>query len=84
MLRFRLKELIAEKEFRENRVVTLVEIGEATGIHRMTLSKIANHRGYNPSADVLDRLCSYFRCRIEQLVEHIPENTGSKSQDSTE
>ncbi len=75
MLRFRLKELIAEKEFRENRVVTLVEIAKATSIHRMTLSKLANHRGYNPSADVLDRLCSYFRCRIEQLVEHIPDNT---------
>ena len=74
MLRFRLKELIAEKEFRENRVVTLVEIAEATGIHRMTLSKLSNHRGYNPSADILDRLCSYFKCRIEQLVEHIPDN----------
>lgn len=77
MLRFRLKELIAEKEFRENRVVTLVEIAEATAIHRMTLSKLANHRGYNPSADVLDRLCSYFHCRIEQLVEHIAENSIS-------
>lgn len=71
MLRFRLKELIAEKEFQENRVVTLVEISEATGIHRMTLSKLANHRGYNPSADILDKLCSFFGCRIEQLVEHV-------------
>ena len=78
MLRFRLKELIADKEFRENRVVTLVEVAEGTGIHRMTLSKLANHRGYNPSADVLDRLCTYFRCRIEQLVEHIPETAATK------
>lgn len=78
MLRFRLKELIADKEFRENRMVTLVEIDEATGTHRMTLSKLANHRGYNPSADVLDRLYTYFRCRIEQLVEHIPENPATR------
>lgn len=77
MLRFRLKELIAEKEFREGRVVTLIEIASATGIHRMTLSKLANHRGYNPSADVLDKLCSYFRCRIEQLVEHLPDEQES-------
>lgn len=28
----------------------------------------------NPTADVLDRLCSYFRCRIEDLVEHIPDH----------
>lgn len=80
MLRFRLKELAAEKEFRENRVVTLVEIAEATGIHRMTLSKLANHRGYNPSADILDRLCNYFGCRIEQLVEHIPDTQNSRNE----
>ena len=73
MLRFRLKELIAEREFAQGRVITLVEIAEATGIHRMTLSKLSNHRGYNPTADVLDRLCDYFGCRIEQLVEHLPK-----------
>lgn len=78
MLRFRLKELIAEKEFREGRVVTMLEIANATGIHRMTLSKLSNHRGYNPSADILDRLCTYFRCRIEQLVEHLPDETVSE------
>ena len=72
MLRFRLKELLAEREFNEGRVITLTEVAAATGVHRMTLSKIANHRGYNPTADVLDKLCNYFSCRIEQLVEHIP------------
>ena len=77
MLRFRLKELIAEREFREGRVITLIEIANATGIHRMTLSKLANHRGYNPSADVLDKLCTYFGCRIEQLVEHLTDDSAS-------
>jgi DNA-binding Xre family transcriptional regulator len=77
MLRFKLKELIAEKEFQEGRVVTLVEIAESTGIHRMTLSKLANHRGYNPSAEILDKLCSYFKCPIEALVEHLPDVGGS-------
>ena len=79
MLRFRLKELVADKEFRENRVVTMIEIAEATGIHRMTLSKLANRRGYNPSADVMDRLCTYFRCPIEALVQHVPDEAGSDS-----
>ena len=76
MLRFRFKELVAEKEFKESRVVTMVEIASATGIHRMTLSKLANHRGYNPTSDVLDKLCTFFNCRIEQLVEHIPDQEG--------
>ncbi len=73
MLRFKLKELLAEKEFQEGRVIPMTEVANHTGIHRMTLSKLSNHRGYNPTADVLDRLCSYFDCRIEQLVEHIPD-----------
>lgn len=74
MLRFRFKELLAEKEFRENRVITITEVASATDINRMTISKLANQRGYKPNSDVLDRLCSYFNCRIEQLVEHIPDN----------
>ncbi len=78
MLRFRLKELLAEREFREGRVITMVEVAENTGIHRMTLSKLANHRGYNATTDVMDRLCNYFSCRIEQLVEHIPGDNTPK------
>lgn len=74
MLRFKLKELLADREFREGRVITMTEVAEATGIHRMTLSKLSNHRGYNPSADILDKLCSYFKCAIQDLVVHIPDN----------
>lgn len=71
MLRFHLKELIAEKEFRENRRITIAEVAQETGINRMTLSKIINHRGHSTVTDNLDRLCSYFGCPIEKLVTHI-------------
>lgn len=71
MIRYRLKELLAEKEFQERRVITLAEVAEATGIHRATLSKIANSPGYNTGTDNLDKLCSYFGCKIEQLIQHI-------------
>lgn len=77
MLRFKLKELIAEKEFREGRIISLVEISAETGIHRMTLSRVANHRDANPTADVLDRLCIYFSCPINSLVEHHPPKKRS-------
>ncbi len=78
MIRFRLKELIAEKEFRERRVITMTEVAAKTGINRMTLSKIANHPGYSTVTDNLDRLCDYFQCRVEQLAEHIPsEEAGA-------
>lgn len=81
MIRFRLKELIADKEFREKRVVTLAEIAEATGIHRVTLSKIGNNRGYHTGTEILDRLCQYFECEIGQVVVHVPEPASSDLSD---
>lgn len=72
MLRFKIKELIGKKEFEEGRRITISEIAEATGIHRMTLSKMINKRGYNTGTDNLDRLCEYFDCQIQDLVEYIP------------
>jgi DNA-binding Xre family transcriptional regulator len=73
MLRFKLSERIADKEFRERRRLTVIEISEATGINRMTLSKLMNKHGANVQTDNLDLLCSYFGCRIEELVEHVPD-----------
>jgi putative transcriptional regulator len=73
MIRYRIQELLAEKQFKEGRRVTLLELAEATGISRVTLSKMVNQRGYGTLTDHLDKLCSYFGCRIEQLAEHIPE-----------
>lgn len=73
MIRFRLRELIIEKEFTENRRITLEEIGRATEIQRTTLSRIGGQRGYNTTTQNIDRLCHYFGCRVENLMEHIPE-----------
>ena len=78
MLRFKLKELIAEKEFQEGRRVTILEISERTGITRNTLSKMLNQPGASVRSEYLDRLCSYFNCRIEQLVEHVPDNANPR------
>jgi putative transcriptional regulator len=82
MLRFRLQELIAEKQFQDGKRVTLTVISKATKINRVTLSKMANQRGYSTVTKNLDRLCSYFGCRIEQLVEHIPDEMPSEKQSS--
>jgi putative transcriptional regulator len=76
MIRFRLKEVLAEKEFRDGRRVTFDEVAAATGIHRTTLSKIANHRGYNTTTDVLDKLCIFFCIPLSDLAEHL---TGEPS-----
>ena len=68
MIRFRLKELIADKEFNEGRRITYEDISKATGVHRTTLSKIANQKGYNTTTDVLDKLCIYFGVSLDKVA----------------
>ncbi len=71
MIRFRLRELMGDKAFRENRRVTFEEVSGATGINRTTLSKMVNQRGYNTTTDNLDQLCRFFKCPISDLVEYV-------------
>jgi putative transcriptional regulator len=71
MIRFRLKELLADKAFQEGRRITLEEVAKAAGIHRTTLSKVANVKGYNTTTDNLDKLCRYFCCELGALAEFV-------------
>ncbi|MBS0589813.1 MAG: helix-turn-helix transcriptional regulator [Proteobacteria bacterium] len=77
-LRFKLKERIADNEFRESRRISLIEVANETGIGRITLSRMLN-RGTHVRSDTLDRLCTYFGCRIEELVAHIPDAPAEKA-----
>lgn len=72
MIRFKLKEQIAEREFRESRRITLIEVADATGIGRITLSRMLKP-GAVVRTDTLDALCAYFDCRLEDLAEFVPE-----------
>ena len=74
MIRFKLKQQIADLEFREKRRVSLQEVADATNINRATLSKMLNQHGAVVRTDVLDKLCEYFGCQLEDLAEHVPED----------
>ena len=78
MIRVRLKEMLAEKEFRGGVSATMKDVAEATGIHRVTLTKIGKNRGYNPSLDIIDRLCDYFDCEISDLLVRVPDNVAAE------
>jgi len=75
MIRFRLQELIANKGYEEKRNITLDEISAATGIHRVTLSRISNKVGYSTSTNVLGSLCEYFDCEIGDIAERVKEES---------
>ncbi|MDD3937573.1 helix-turn-helix domain-containing protein [Rhodoferax sp.] len=76
MIRFKLGEMIEKKQFLEGRRVTINEIATATGLNRMTLSKLLNQKGYGTGTDTMDRLCGYFACRIEDLMEHVSDGAS--------
>lgn len=71
MIRFKLKELIAEKSFKEGRRINLQEVADEAGIHRTTLSKMQSPTGYNTTTENLDKLCCYFNCKIEDIIEYV-------------
>jgi putative transcriptional regulator len=73
VIRFKLAEQIEKKQFKESRRITIQEVAEASGVNRMTLSKILNHRGYSTGTDIVDKLCSYFACPVSDLLEHISD-----------
>ena len=64
---------MADQQFRTGTRVTLTELAAATGISRVTLSKMINQRGYGTLTQHLDALCRYFGCRLDQLVEYVPD-----------
>jgi len=76
MLRFRLKEMIANKEFECDQRLTIGDIAKETKINRMTLSKMINHKGCNVGTDKLDKLCKFFGCKVEDIVEYIPDENS--------
>ena len=73
MIRFKLKELLANKEFNERRVIPLAEVAKETGIHRGTLSKIANEVPCNTVTDNIDKLCRYFQCGVAEVMEFVED-----------
>ena len=79
MIRFRIRELLSDKAFREGRHVTLEEVSAATGVNRSTLSKMANQRGYNTTTDNLDRLCRYFGVGLAEIAQYVDDASVSNS-----
>jgi len=75
-IRYRLKERIADIEFRTRRVLPLKDLAEATGVHRVTLSRLANNRGVDVRMGTIDKLCAFFQCQIGDLVEYVPDESA--------
>ena len=57
--------------------MTKKELMQKTGISKSTMDKMG--RGEIVSLEIIDRLCNYFECNIEDVVEHrFTEKRGNK------
>jgi putative transcriptional regulator len=68
MIQIQIKELIASRSHKWGRKVTVNEIAHATGISRMTLSRMMRFEAYSTVTDHLDKLCDFFDCEVQELV----------------
>lgn len=45
------------------------ELMAATGISKSTMDKMG--RGEQVSLDIIDRICNYFECEVEDVISHV-------------
>ncbi|WP_047396196.1 MULTISPECIES: helix-turn-helix transcriptional regulator [Chitinibacter] len=67
MIKCHLSRLMGEKKVR------IADVARDTGLHRGTITLLYEETALRVDLDALDKLCSYFGCRVEDLFEHIPE-----------
>ncbi|MFB5192021.1 helix-turn-helix domain-containing protein [Alicyclobacillus fastidiosus] len=64
MIRVKLSELLGKRRKK------VTELAEATGIHHNTLYRLYHEDSTRVDLAVLEKLCEYFNCRIEDLLEY--------------
>lgn len=74
MIYIQIKEVMIAKKQAWGRKITLNELSEATGISRMTLSRMINNQGHSTVTSHIDRLCAFFGCELNELVKYVPDH----------
>lgn len=73
MIHYLLPELMAQKSRERGSRLSIKEIAEDTGVSANTLSRMINVPGYSCSVAVIDDLCRYFECKVEDLLLYVNE-----------
>ncbi|MGR5409082.1 helix-turn-helix domain-containing protein [Vibrio alfacsensis] len=72
-IRYKLKELIELKEKIEGKKISQAAIAREIGVQRSAINKLVTSKDYVTTTTTLNALCAYFDCKIEDLVEHVPD-----------
>lgn len=81
-IHLRLRELLAQREDRENRRIRLSEIAAATGVSDATLAPLINNQTDQVSLQALARLCDYFHCTPAELLRYMADTPEEDAVDA--
>lgn len=56
-----------------DRLLKISKVSEETGISRTTLTNLYYRRSTQISFEVLDKLCNYLNCSINDIIEFTPD-----------
>jgi len=73
-----IKDVMTAKAATWGRRITLNELATATGISRMTLSRMINNKGYSTVTSHLDKLCQFFECEVHELIKYVPDSQSNQ------
>lgn len=67
-MRCQLKVLLAQKEMRENRSISLRKVALETGVREYTVYGFANNTLREYPADAVAKICEYLPCEVGDLL----------------
>ncbi len=77
MITLNIKAVMTARSVQWGRRVTLTEVANATGISRMTLTRMMRQTEYSTGIHQLDKLCQFFQCELTELVSYFPASPSS-------
>ncbi|KDE67273.1 Cro/Cl family transcriptional regulator [Fusobacterium necrophorum subsp. funduliforme] len=71
MIKNYLSKLMGEKRY------SIVEVAQKTGMSPTTISNLYNEKVKRLDFDTLEKLCILFNCRVQDIIEYIPDDEPS-------
>ena len=68
MIKCHLSRLMGERKLK------LVDVARETGLHRNTVTLLYNETAARIDLDALEKLCKFFDCGVNEILEFVPEN----------
>lgn len=78
MIRVRLREVMNAYARRTGERLTYERLAHLTGVSRAALESLAGRQNYNPTLDVIDRLCEALFCEPGDLLERLSAHSPSE------